>query len=130
MKALAACWDENITAAAKPVWPCASFPKISDLRASHWNIPDPRVSLSSAAINNMGSRAYSDLWFGAFWGLQRNVCFLWQTFIHILDILQFYKKRQKKSLSLLEIDWDTKAGSFFLIAISLLCANALNIQSV
>lgn len=99
-KALAGCKDDKIIAASKPAWPCCSnFAENSDLRVPHWNIQDPHVSLSSAAINNMCSRAYSGLCAGDFlcccWSfiflevLQRSVCFLWQTFILILILYGF-----------------------------------------
>lgn len=93
MKALAGCKNGKIIAASEPAWPCcSSFAENSDLRVPHWNIPDPHVfSALLLLICAAGLILVSVFFFfcGFFKVLQRNVCFLWQTFILILDTLQF-----------------------------------------
>lgn len=99
MKALTGCKDEKITTASKPTWPCwevllktltwGLLIEIFQIFMSPWAL---LLLITWAAglilISVLGV-------FVAFSVLQRNVCFLWQTFILILDTLQFYKKRQK-----------------------------------
>lgn len=131
MKALAGCKDDKIIAASEPACPCcSSFAENSDLRVPHQNIPDPHVFLSSAAINNMCSM-FSVLggFFVAFLKFyKKTVCFLW----HLLSYLILYSfKRKDKILCPCWRLVVTRKQYFFLpTALTFLCANAVNIQSV
>lgn len=101
MKALAGCKDDKIIAASKPTWPCyLSFAENSDLRVPHWNIPDSHVSLSSATINNMYSRAYSGLCFGrvfvAFLKFYKGMSISCDKHLFSYLILYIFKRKYKK----------------------------------